>query len=93
MKHKIYRDSKSLAKALKLPPSEGARIEMRVDLAIAISRVVERKKLTHVAAAKTAQVGRTVMTAILNGNTLHISTERLITIAQNLGLTVTLKVA
>ena len=40
-----------------------------------------------------AGVGRTVLTAILNGNTTHISTDRLIDIAQNLGLTVSLRVA
>lgn len=82
-----------LAKLLKLPKGEAAKIEMRTDLVIAIRKAVEKKKLTHVEAAKRAGVGRTVVTAILNGNTTHISTDRLITVAQNLGLTVTLEVA
>lgn len=84
---------KELAKALKLPKGEAAKIEMRTDLTVAIKKAVEKKRLTHAEAAKRAGVGRTVITAILNGNTTHISTDRLIDIAQNLGLTVTLRVA
>lgn len=93
---KNYTETKNmqdLTKALKLPKGEAAKIEMRTDLTIAIRRAVEKKQLTHVKAAKQAGVGRTVVTAILNGNTTHISTDRLIDIAQNLGLSVTLKIA
>lgn len=84
---------KELTEVLGLPKSEGAKIEMRTNLVIAIRRVVEKKGWTHAEAAKRAGVGRTVITALLNGNTTHVSTDRLIDIAQNLGLTVTLKVA
>ncbi len=84
---------KELAKVLGLPKGEAAKIEMRTNLVIAIKKTVEKKQLTHAEAAKQAGVGRTVVTAILNGNTAHISTDRLIDIAQNLGLTVTLRVA
>ncbi len=93
---KNYTETKSvkeLARALGLPAGEAAKIEMRTDLAVAIKKAVEKKQMTHAAAAKHAGVGRTVVTAILNGNTTHISTDRLIDIAQNLGLRVTLKVA
>jgi predicted XRE-type DNA-binding protein len=87
------RNMKELGRALKLPKAEAAKIEMRTDLVVAIAKVVEKKRLTHAEAAKRADVGRTVITAILNGNTTHVSTDRLIDIAQNLGLTVTLRVA
>ena len=40
-----------------------------------------------------AGVGRTVITAIANGNLGHISTDRLIDVAHSLGLRVQLKVA
>jgi predicted XRE-type DNA-binding protein len=93
---KVYTEAKTvadLAKALKLPKGQAAKIEMRTDLVIAIKRCVEKKGITHAEAAERAKVGRTVITAILNGNTTHVSTDRLIDIAQNLGLTVTLKVA
>ncbi|MGK5083411.1 XRE family transcriptional regulator [Bdellovibrionota bacterium FG-1] len=87
------KNMKDLAKVLKLPKGQATKIEMRTNLAIAIRKTVEKKHLTHVEAAKRAGVGRTVITAILNGNTTHISTDRLIDIAQNLGLMVTLRVA
>ena len=88
-----YKTTESLAKALKLPKAQAAKIDMRTDLVVAIKKAVEKKSLTHLEASKRAGVGRTVMTALMNGNTTHISTDRLISIAQNLGLTVTLKVA
>ena len=84
---------KELGRALKLPKGEAAKIDMRTDLVLAIKKTVERKGLTHAEAAKRAGVGRTVVTAILNGNSTHVSTDRLIDIAQNLGLRVTLQVA
>jgi predicted XRE-type DNA-binding protein len=93
---KNYTEAKSMkdvTKALKLPKGEAAKVEMRTNLVLGIMKVVEKKGLTHAEAAKQAGVGRTVVTAILNGNTTHISTDRLIDIAQNLGLTVTLRVA
>ncbi len=84
---------KELGRALKLPKGKAAKIDMRTDLVLAIKKTVKRKGLTHAEAAKRAGVGRTVVTAILNGNTTHVSTDRLIDIAQNLGLRVTLQVA
>ena len=84
---------KELAKILKLPKGEAAKVEMRTDLVVAIKKAVEGKRLTHAEAASRAGVGRTVITAILNGNTTHISTDRLIDIVQSLGLSVTLKIA
>jgi predicted XRE-type DNA-binding protein len=84
---------KELTKLLDLPKVEAAKIEMRTDLVVAIRKTVAKRGLTHAAAAKLAGVGRTVITAILNGNTTHVSTDRLIDIAQNLGLRVTLRVA
>lgn len=84
---------KELGKLLKLPKVEIAKIEMRTDLVIAIRKTVEKQQLTHAEAAKKSGVGRTVITAILNANTTHISTDRLIDIAHGLGLTITLKVA
>lgn len=87
------KSAKDLEKILKLPKGEAAKIEMRTDLVVAIRRAVEKKGLTHAEASKKAGVGRTVITAIMNGNMTHISTDRLIDIAHNLRLTVTLKVA
>ena len=76
-----------------LPESEAPKVEMRVQLVVAIKRSIEKQGLTQAQAAVKAGVGRTVITAIVNGNLARISTDRLIDVAQNLGLRVQLKVA
>ncbi len=94
MKHSNeYRSVTELAKALNLPEGEARRIEIRTDLVVAIQRTITKKKLTHAESAKMTGVGRTVITALMNGNSKHISTDRLIHIAELLGLKVRLSVA
>lgn len=91
-----YIEAKSmsdLGKIMRLPKGQISKVEMRTNLAIAIKKYIEKMNLTHARAAEQAGVGRTVITSVMNGNTIHISTDRLIDIAQNLGLTITLKVA
>ena len=76
-----------------LPETEAPKLRIRLDLAKAIRRVIEKKGLTHVRASEKTGVGRTVITAILNGNLDKISTDRLMDVAQALGLKLQLKVA
>lgn len=93
---KSYREAKNieeLCELLGLPRSLAPRVKMRVELAAAIGRFVEKKGWTHQEAAKKADVGRTVMTAIMNGNMKKLGTERLLGVAHNLGLKVELKIA
>ncbi|MCB0342645.1 MAG: XRE family transcriptional regulator [Pseudobdellovibrionaceae bacterium] len=87
------KSTKELCRLLGLPASEANKVEARRNLVLAIEKVIKQKKWTHEVAAKKAHVGRTVITAILNGNIKNISTDRLIDIAQNLGLSVQIKVA
>ena len=87
------KSTKQLCRHLGISEIEAMKIEMRCDLAIAISEFVEAKKWTHAAAAKEAGTGRTVITAIMNGSLDKISTDRMIDIARGLGLRVSLKVA
>jgi len=87
------KNPKELCRLMGLPESEAPRVSMRVQLVIAIKRAIERQGLTHAQAAVKASIGRTVITAIVNGNLQRISTDRLIDVAQNLGLKVQLKVA
>ncbi|NJL25884.1 MAG: XRE family transcriptional regulator [Calothrix sp. SM1_5_4] len=94
MKHYAEaKNAKELCRIMGLPESEASKIEMRTQLTVAIKRSIEKQKLTHAQAATKAGVGRTVITAIVNGNLHRISTDRLIDVAQNLGLKVQLKVA
>ena len=84
---------KELCKILGIPPSQAAKAEIRRDLVIAIKDIIKKNEWTHAQAAQRANVGRTVITAIVNGNIQSISTDRLIDIAYNLGLSLQLKVA
>lgn len=81
-----------LCEVLGLPASQAPKAAIRRDLVIAITGVVEKRHLTHATAAKEAKVGRTVITAVINGNIKSVSTDRLIDIAHALGLTVSMKV-
>jgi predicted XRE-type DNA-binding protein len=87
------KNAKELCKLMGLPETEAPKIEMRTQLVVAIKRSIERQKLTHAQASAKSGVGRTVITAIVNGNLDRISTDRLIDVAQNLGLKVQLRVA
>ena len=87
------KNAKELCRLMGFPKSEASKIEMRTQLAVSIKRAVEKQGLTQAQAAEKAHVGRTVITAIVNGNLHRISTDRLIDVAQNLGLKVQLKVA
>ena len=93
---KPYIDIKNvseLCKALGLPRSQAARVEIRRDLVLAIHAKIKTRKLTHEKAAQMAGVGRTVITAIVNGNIGKISTDKLIDIADSLGLDLHIQIA
>jgi len=85
--------TEELCRALGLPDSHAPRVEMRRDLVIAIRRIIKRKGWTHAEAARRAGMGRTVITAIVNGNLARISTDKLINAAHGLGLSLKLRVA
>ena len=85
--------AKQLCKVLGLPPEDAGRVEMRRDLVIAIRKSIHANGWTHAKAAELAGVGRTVITAIVNGNIGRISTDKLIDVAHHVGLRLTLKVA
>ncbi|MEI8347703.1 MAG: XRE family transcriptional regulator [Pseudomonadota bacterium] len=93
---KKYVETKSvqdMAKLFHLSDREKTKIEIRIALAVAITKCIEKKGLTHLQASKMTGIGRTVITAIVNGNLAKISTDRLIDVAEGLGLHVHLKVA
>jgi predicted XRE-type DNA-binding protein len=87
------KNPKELCRLLGLPELEAPKIQIRTQLVLAIKRLIERQKWTQAEAAKRAKVGRTVITAIVNGNLHRISTDRLFDVALHLGLKIHLKVA
>lgn len=78
---------------LGVPKSDEPRVKMQVELVRAIKKAIDEQGLTHVEAAKRVDVGRTVITAIVNGNLEGVSLDRLVNIACRLGLEPRLKVA
>jgi len=66
--------------------TDKARIAVREILVAGIQEVVKQRRITHTAASFETRVGRTVITAVLNGNLNKISTDRLLRIASRLGL-------
>lgn len=78
---------------LGLPESEIPKLRLRLELVNGIRLAMKKQNLTHQEAATKCGLGRTVITAVVNGNLNRISTDRLIDIAQGLGLSLLLKVA
>ena len=93
MKYVEAKTADDLCRILGLPKKHAGRIRMSVDLVVAIRRQITRQSWTQAEAAKRAGVGRTVMTAIVNCNLRGISMDRMLDVAERLGLRVGLKVA
>ncbi len=83
------KNPEELCDLLGLPKTQAKRAEIKADLAVAISKIINEKGWTHKEASEISGVGRTVITSIVNGNIHRISTDRLIDIASNLGLDLT----
>jgi len=83
----VARSAAQLAKALGLTPADGAEIELRSNLNSKIVEIVQRKRLTHAQVARLARTSRTRITAIMNRNTMAISTDLLLRILYALGYT------
>src|SRR5580698_2598972 len=79
------RTAGELAKALGLTPADGAEIQLRSDLNSRIIEVVGAKGLTHAQVARLARTSRTRVTAIMNRNTMEISTDLLLRVLYALG--------
>jgi predicted XRE-type DNA-binding protein len=93
MKYIEAKTTEDLCRALGLPKDHAPRIRLRIDLVAAIRRQLERNGWTHADAAKRAGTGRTVITAVVNANLESISTDKLLDIAERLGVRVSVKVA
>src|SRR5215210_4459230 len=81
----VAKNAKELAEILGLSPVDAAEIELRSDLNSKVIQVVKSKGLTHAQVAKLASTSRTRITAILNRNTMDISTDLLLRVLYSLG--------
>ena len=83
----VTRTAGELAKALGLTPTDSAEIELRSTLNSKIVEIVQRKGLTHAQVARLARTSRTRITAIMNRNARHVSTDLLLRVLYSLGYT------
>ncbi len=87
------KNSEELASALGLSPADGAEMLFRSELNNKIIQLVKKKKLTHQQLATLVVSSRTRMTALLNRNTMGISTDLMLRVLGALGYRVDLKVS
>jgi predicted XRE-type DNA-binding protein len=74
-----------LAQILGLPAATAREWQVQYDLLKRLKEIVQRKKLTHTQVANVAGTSRTRITAILNDDLNHVSTDLLIRILGCLG--------
>jgi predicted XRE-type DNA-binding protein len=81
----IVRNAAEMAKALDLSPADAVEMEIRRRINDKIIAAVKRSGMTHAEVAKAAGTGRTRVTAIVNRNTSHVSTDLMLRILAALG--------
>ncbi|MFN7686061.1 MAG: hypothetical protein ACK5QT_11700 [Oligoflexia bacterium] len=67
--------AEELGEALGLTPAETAEIEFRSKLTVALSKIIQSRRMTHEQIGKRAGSSRTRVTAIAIGSTDGISTD------------------
>ncbi len=88
----IARTPEELAGALGLPDVAAKEWQVQHILLKRLKEVTRRKKITHAEIAKRAGTSRTRVTAILNDDLDHVSTDLLIRILASLGYRVRVSV-
>lgn len=81
----VARDAGELAEALGLSPQDAIEMELRCEINDKIIEAAERSGMTHAQLAKAAGTSRSRLTAILNRNTVHVSTDLMLRILGALG--------
>ena len=81
----VTRTAVELAEAIGLTREEGMEMEWRCTLNDKVIAAVRESGLTHAQVAKAAQTSRSRLTAILNRNTVNVSTDLMLRILFALG--------
>ena len=81
----VVRNSAEMAEALGLSPADAVEMEIRQRINEKIIAAVRHSGMTHAAVAEAAGTSRTRITAILNGNTSHVSTDLMLRILAAMG--------
>jgi predicted XRE-type DNA-binding protein len=81
----IVRTAAEMADALGLSAADAIEMEVRGRMNDKIIDAVKRSGMTHAQVAEAAGTSRSRLTAILNGNTTHVSTDLMLRILAALG--------
>jgi len=88
----VAKTPKSLAEALDLPAGDAREWQVQHDLAARLKEIARKQKYTPAHIASRSGTSRTRVTAILNGDLEHVSTDLLIRIFASLGYRVRVSV-
>lgn len=88
----IAKTADQLAAALALPATEAKEWQVQHELAARLKEIARKQKYTHAQIASLSGTSRTRVTAILNGDLEHVSTDLLIRILASLGYRVKVSV-
>jgi len=92
LKPVVAKTPEELAKALALPAAEAREWQVQHELAARLKEIARTQKYTHAQIAARSGTSRTRVTAILNGDLAHVSTDLLIRILSSLGYRVRVSV-
>lgn len=93
LKPTVAKTPEALAEALGLSAAEAKEWQVQHVLLKRLREIVRREKITHAVIAQRAGTSRTRVTAILNGNLEHVTSDLLIRILGSLGYTVRISVS
>jgi len=88
----VARTPEELAAAVGLPASAAREWQIQNVLVKRLKQAVQRQRITHAALAKRAGTSRTRVTAILNDDLNHVSSDLLIRLLASLGYRVKVSV-
>ncbi|HTB13954.1 MAG TPA: XRE family transcriptional regulator [Bryobacteraceae bacterium] len=88
----VARTPEDLARNMGLPAAVAKEWQVQYALLNRLKEIVQREKITHAQIAAKAGTSRTRVTAILNGDLDHVSTDLLIRILASLGYRVKVSV-
>lgn len=81
----VARNPAELARVLDLPPADAVDLDIRSRLNGKIIEAVRKSGLTHAQVAKSAGVSRPRLTALLNHDRRHVSTDLMLKLLAALG--------
>ena len=88
----VAKTPEQLAEALGLPQADAREWQVQHELAARLKEIARKRNHTHAQIASLSGTSRTRVTAILNGDLEHVSTDLLIRILASLGYKVRVSV-